>query len=160
MDFSKIFEMQKALDKTISLHHKVKSEEIIEKRILALIVEVSEFANELASFKYWKKQKNINREHIIEEFIDGIHFFVSLSLQLNSNNIIHAKIISDDLNKQLLNVFSTITDLTINFNKEKLETSFSLYLGVAKLCDISNQDIETYYISKNKINYERIANNY
>ncbi len=160
MNFNKIFAMQKKLDTAITNNHNVIHEEIIDQRILALIVEVSEFANELASFKYWKKQKNLNRDKIIEEFVDGIHFYVSLSLQLKSSQLINSQIVSQDLNQQFLAVFASITDLKRDFKQKKLKISFGLYLGIARLCDISNQDIENYYIAKNKVNYERIANNY
>lgn len=160
MNLSKIFEMQKALDQAIMSQHNVKHDQIISQRIIALIVEVAEFANEVASFKYWKKQKNFERDKTLEEFIDGIHFYVSLSLQLNVDDKIHSKIICNDFDTQLLAVFASITDLQKDFRQEKLISSFSLYLGLARLCNISNQEIEDTYILKNKINYERLANNY
>jgi dimeric dUTPase (all-alpha-NTP-PPase superfamily) len=48
----KLFEIQKKLDLAIHKKHNIIEEKIIEKKIIALYVEISEFINEVASFKY------------------------------------------------------------------------------------------------------------
>ena len=50
---------------------------------IALLVEIGEFANELKTFKHWKKQTEINWEKAKEELIDCLHFFLSLINNLN-----------------------------------------------------------------------------
>ena len=45
---------------------------------LALLVEISELANEVQSFKYWKMHKNINKNKIYEEWADCFHFALML----------------------------------------------------------------------------------
>ncbi len=52
MNFKKILEMQKALDENIQKTHNVKAEEVVINKIVALVVEVAEFANEIQTFKY------------------------------------------------------------------------------------------------------------
>jgi len=52
MNFKEIFEMQKALDESIHKTHNVSFEETLDKKVLALLVEVGEFANEIKPFKY------------------------------------------------------------------------------------------------------------
>lgn len=44
---------------------------------IALLVEISELANELKTFKHWKSQKDINWEKAKEELIDCLHFYLS-----------------------------------------------------------------------------------
>lgn len=50
---------------------------------LGLLVELGELANEVQSFKHWKQNKEINREKVLEEFSDCLHFALSLENQLN-----------------------------------------------------------------------------
>jgi dimeric dUTPase (all-alpha-NTP-PPase superfamily) len=52
MNLKEIFAMQIKLDKAILEKHKPNIEEIQTNRILALIVEIAEQANEVQSFKY------------------------------------------------------------------------------------------------------------
>lgn len=160
MDFTNIFKMQKALDQTILNNIAIEKSELQISRLLALIVEISEFANEISSFKYWKKHKKLQWEKVVEEFVDGIHFFCSLAMELNLSPIIKSKIVSQNINQQFLAVFKSIIDLTKKYKNKNIATSFSLYLGLARLCQISNEDIENFYVAKNKINYQRVANNY
>ncbi len=160
MNFEKIFMMQADLDKAIQAEHKIKTEDIVTKRIVALLVELGEFANEIKPFKYWKKDKTIDQAKTIEEFVDGIHFFSSLALLINLSPIIEPKVVSEDPSTQLVKVFGAISLLDDSLNEKTLTHAFSLYLGIASLYDIDEQMIETSYIEKNKINYQRIANNY
>ena len=44
---------------------------------IALLVEIGEFANELKTFKHWKKEKEINWVKVKEELIDCLHFYLS-----------------------------------------------------------------------------------
>lgn len=44
---------------------------------IALLVEIGEFANELKTFKHWKKDKTINLPKAQEELIDCLHFYLS-----------------------------------------------------------------------------------
>jgi len=149
-----------ALDKSIHEVHNVSFEDTLDKKILALLVEVGEFANEIKPFKYWKKDKSIDRAKVLEEFVDGIHFFVSLSNHFKIDPEIKPKVYSNDQSKQILHIFQLISNLNNVFNKENLNMAFEAYMGIAKLIGINDEEIEQYYITKNKINFERIANNY
>lgn len=75
MDWKKLFDMQKELDTYIETNHNVKQAELLDKKILALLVEVGELANETRCFKFWSKKKPSERDVIIEEYVDGIHFY-------------------------------------------------------------------------------------
>ncbi len=48
------------------------------KRDLALTIELAELANETRCFKYWSSKGPSEREVILEEFVDSIHFLLSL----------------------------------------------------------------------------------
>ena len=160
MNFKEIFKMQKALDREIHKAHKVSFKDTLDKKILALLVEVGEFANEIKPFKYWKKDKSIDKSKVLEEFVDGIHFFISLANYLDIDPIINSNVIDKDPSKQLLYVFELISKLNNTFNEVNLVNAFQAYMGIAKLSGLSEKEIKEHYISKNKVNFERIANNY
>ena len=160
MDFTTIFKKQILLDNAIEKEHKVSKSETRDKKILALIVEIAEFANEVQIFKYWKKNKKIDKEKILEEFVDAIHFFVSLGYLFQIDALIEPKITSNDQTAQLLSIYSALGKLSEKPKKENLIEAFSLYMGIAKLLQITDEDILKSYERKNKINFERIANNY
>ena len=84
MNLKVIFEKQIKLDET--LHNNVinpNEKNLREKEIIALLVELGEFANEVKLFKYWKKHKEINQTKMLEEFADGIHFLTSLATEFH-----------------------------------------------------------------------------
>jgi dimeric dUTPase (all-alpha-NTP-PPase superfamily) len=57
---------------------------LLTQTILALQVELSEFANETRCFKHWstKGLKDMDNEKALEEFIDALHFYLSIANQL------------------------------------------------------------------------------
>lgn len=161
MNIEKIIEKQKILDKLIIEAHKIDQADVNTKVCLALYVEVAELANEVQSFKYWKKNKIIDRSLIIEEFSDGLHFLMSFLLEYEIDSyIIKEKIISKDVNKQFLACFSLISQFTNTLKKDDLLKVFEVYLGIIKLLNFSDQEIIDAYLLKNEKNIERIKNNY
>jgi dimeric dUTPase (all-alpha-NTP-PPase superfamily) len=51
----------------------------IQKQALALMVELGEVL-EAAQFKWWKDPEPIDRQALVEELVDVLHFFVALCL--------------------------------------------------------------------------------
>ncbi|MGE7932139.1 dUTP diphosphatase [Viridibacillus arvi] len=59
MNLTKLFEAQAVLDSDIELHHPVEDgEDRLSKKILALLVELGECANEWRGFKFWSNDQN------------------------------------------------------------------------------------------------------
>lgn len=133
---------------------------IREKRMVALLVELGEFANEYSAFKYWKKNKTIIEEKLIEEFVDGIHFLSTMAIELGAISEIEAVVVNEDKSIQLLKTFEEITKLSNDYSKKQLEKCYAYYLGIAKQLEITDKQIEDFYVEKNKTNFERIKNNY
>jgi len=76
---------------------------------IALLVEISELANELKTFKHWKSQKDINWEKAQEELIDCLHFYLSWanSFEIDFSDYKFKKLVSEpDFNELLLAFFS------------------------------------------------------
>lgn len=161
MNLERIKEKQKKLDKAISDTHSItKNDDWFNKVLLALYVEIGELANEIQSFKYWKKNKRIDLNLIKEEYADGLHFLMSFGISNNIRTEIEPVIYSDDLNKQFLKLFSLLNKFQENNSTKLIEEIIGIYLGIAKLLSLSDLEIEEAYLRKNEINFLRIKNNY
>ena len=55
---------------------------IVKRKMLALLVEIGELANETRCFKYWSNKPASEREVILEEYVDGLHFILSIGIDL------------------------------------------------------------------------------
>lgn len=160
MDLKEIFDKQILLDKKIVENlNKSDTNNFELKRCIALLIELSEFANEVQTFKYWKKHKEINRQKILEEYVDGIHFLTSLSKDKISPIIIPT-VKYNDFNLQLAYTFKLFTKLLNKQSPRIIKKSFSAYLGLGKILKISYQELIDSYYKKNEINFNRIKNNY
>ena len=147
-------------DSALARSHQINDKEWIEPAILALYVEVAELANEIQCFKYWKKNKHVNQLLVKEEYADGLHFLLSFLNEFQGIDQIEPVIVSSDLNQQFLAMFKAIGQLTKSFEQAKIVAAFAIYLGIAKLLNMSDDEIIVAYEYKNKINFERIENNY
>ncbi|UUD35692.1 dUTP diphosphatase [Mycoplasmopsis caviae] len=167
MNLSKIFTMQKELDEAITARNDInakasknKIREFHYMKLLALLVETAEFANEVQTFKYWKATKEVDKDKALEEFADILHFVGSFAYQYDVEPNINPLIMSRDVNKQICLLFQTISSATNNINKFVIGEILALTLGTAKLLGYTQKDLLEAYYSKNKKNYERIKNKY
>ncbi|MBW0595920.1 dUTP diphosphatase [Mycoplasma anatis] len=165
MNFTDIFNKQLELDrdltqKALDLNPNFTKNDLEKRKLIALMVELGEFANEIETFKYWKKTRNLNRDFICEEFADLIHFLVSFGNDYNLPTTINSKIINNDINEQLIETFSAISQANNKINKEKILNIFELVLGLAELYGLEENEIAKWYEIKNKKNHERIKTNY
>ncbi|MDR0840967.1 MAG: dUTPase [Christensenellaceae bacterium] len=74
-----IFAMQQALDADIAQRRNLEfsMEQWLQKDAMALIVEVSELLDAV-NYKWWKNPQPLNMEHIKEELVDVLHFYISM----------------------------------------------------------------------------------
>src|SRR5699024_5876901 len=83
-DWTKLFNMQAKLDQYIAENHNLtKKDNLVSKRYLALLVELGELANETRCFKFWSTKAPSHNDVILEEYVDGVHFILSLVLDLD-----------------------------------------------------------------------------
>ncbi|OYD26693.1 dimeric dUTPase (all-alpha-NTP-PPase superfamily) [Mycoplasma testudineum] len=161
MDISRLLKAQCELDAMILKKANLSSfKDVMPKIGIALIVEISEFANELQSFKYWKSNKNIDNQKILEEYSDGIHFLNSYAFNYDVNPIIEPRVVSDDINVQLIDAFNECLYMIKKTNKSTITKAYQTYLGLASLLKISDDTIEKEYFKKNEINQQRVKGSY
>ncbi|MFY4774649.1 dUTP diphosphatase [Metabacillus sp. RGM 3146] len=162
MDFAKLFVMQKELDKKIQEQHALLSENLIEKKILALYVEIGELANETRCFKFWSTKPASDRETILEEFVDGVHFLLSIGLELGWEGELELKgeNASESATVQFLAVFESVSDFRKKQSKDTYLAVFREYLYLGELLGFSSEEVERAYVKKNEINHERQEQGY
>ncbi|KLL02925.1 MAG: dUTP diphosphatase [Mycoplasmataceae bacterium CE_OT135] len=168
-------EKQKSLDVFIHQQNKLEMKDTFFLRKIALFVEIGEVANELKSFKYWKKDKKVNLEKIQEELIDCLHFFLSLAnsakvdfMAYRFQNFLSEREFA--LNNLLLNLFQRTKKLNlprprkIKGKSSKTEKNYQDWLRTfEKLCwqaKLDEKKLLSVYTKKNKVNQQRQLENY
>lgn len=155
-------EIQSDLDERIFELHETSRKETREDRVLALLVELGEFANETRSFKYWSLNKEINEEEMFEEFSDVLHFSLSLGLDIQFNQVA-IKYKESHLSKTA-DVFREMYQDIILFQREETLANYeTMMITMCQLADsvgLSSEKMREMYFYKNKINHARQDNKY
>ncbi|WP_406614271.1 dUTP diphosphatase [Mycoplasma corogypsi] len=165
MNLETIFKLQKELDDQITIKRQknfpeIKNSEIIRQKLIALMVEVAEFINEVQSFKYWKVNKKVNSDYVKEEFADILHFIVTFANEFELNPTIEPKIVHQDINEQFISLFISVSKMMQTLNKSTILEAFELALGSFIKLGYTYGDLVNSYVAKNKTNHERIKENY
>lgn len=156
-----LYEMQRGLNQHIFDQHQLKEEDVHEKRILALLVELGELANETRCFKYWSTKGPSEKEVILEEYVDGIHFLLSIGLSLKDDrSILTSTLEENDLTTCFLKMYQYVSKYQIEPNVKHYDIMFACFLNIANLLDFSQEEIRLSYFKKNKVNHQRQESNY
>lgn len=156
MEWTKLFAMQKKLDDYIEENNELEKEDLLNQKILALIVELGELANETRSFKFWSKKKETDLLAITEEYIDGVHFILSLGLEKGYTfNGKPSSVKNRTVNEQFLLLYELIISFKNNPSLDNYEELFSSYLGLGQLLELTAEEIQASYFDKNEVNFER-----
>src|SRR5690625_2038703 len=98
MNLNKLFEAQRKLDERIVKEKGLENEDLLDKKILALLVELGELANKYRGFKFWSEDQEPNtkvyygppelpdvgtyKNPLLEEYVDCLHFILSIGNNL------------------------------------------------------------------------------
>lgn len=170
----KMQKMQKLLDDNIVKNNNVEGMNLFERKVISLDIELSEFFNEVESWKYWKKHKG--KDNIIGEASDALHFILSLANDLKyelvkPTNLIRKPnmLINDSENwidhSLITRYMGKIKKhLWVDFNTSKdpfiLNVIFKEMIKILNILGYTFKDLENAYIKKNKINFERQKGDY
>lgn len=164
MELRELYELQLGLDKEImDKHPGVSYETTKEKRILALLVELGEFANETRTFKFWSLKGPSEKEVIMDEYADAIHFFLSLGLTIGLDSFEHLfnKSISfPNLTLAIIDVYQKVVDFSKDTSKARYEEAFHAYLDILPMLGYNGDDMLEAYRKKLKVNYVRQETHY
>jgi dimeric dUTPase (all-alpha-NTP-PPase superfamily) len=158
-DLNELKSYQKTLDEAILNKHSLKVEDTIMDRKLALLVELGEFANETRCFKYWSLKESSAKDVLLEEYVDGIHFIVSLANQFDIDLVADFNQVDLTLNELLLNAYKAISLIEVD-NQVHLADLLKWYYAIAFKLGFSQADIIDAYMQKNQINFVRQESDY
>ncbi|MGH4122771.1 MAG: dUTP diphosphatase [Clostridium sp.] len=161
MNLQRLFQMQDALDKRIEAEHNLCGIPLLRKKILSLQVELGELANETRCFKFWSTKSPSNDDVILEEYVDCLHFILSIGIEKNFEDItLKTKHITFELSEQFLNLYTNISDFITCSSLDSYLNIFQDFLSLGENLGFSKKDIENAYLYKNNINHERQDNGY
>lgn len=146
----------------------------VERLKLALLVEVGEFANEIKSFKAWRKKAEIDWTKAKEELIDCLGYFLGLIsiYQIDMLPSLHATGEKEEqsFNELLLDFFAKTNDLYVEKNEQfynlknnkindKAKNNYydwlSTFNQTCQKLKIDENELMEVYLAKNKINQGR-----
>ena len=161
IDLTSLFPLQEALDKRIQDEHHVTYEGTVKERILALLVELGEFANETRCFKFWSNKGPSPKDIVLDEYADGLHFLLSLGIVLGVKELryeISPK--TENLTEAILIAYREASSLLDDFSIDRYQSSFHAFLDIAPLIGAEPDEIIDAYHKKLGVNYKRQDTNY
>ena len=156
-----MYEKQYELDQEIASNHHISYEETREKRLLALLVELGEFANATRTFKFWSFKPSESKERVLDEFADGLHFLLSLGLAYGYRlESIEVEKENDDLTGAILSSYHFINEFYNDRSADKYAKMFEGYLKILAVLGYTWQDAYDAYFLKLEENHHRQETNY
>lgn len=156
MDLIELFDMQKQLDKRIHIEHGLEGKNLLPSKILALQVELGELANETRCFKFWSNKMPSPKDVILEEYVDCLHFILSIGLDRGLRDVKLKQIYnSNDLTDQFRDIFTYINTFQYEPTMEHYEKLFNQFLLLGRKLEFTEEEIFRSYLEKNRINHER-----
>lgn len=154
-----LYDKNKDLDK-LFIDTYGRTDDVVLKNKLELLVELGELANETKVFKYWSK-KEPNHTLVLEEYADTLlmvlYFFRELNVSLEEefiqpkdNDVIHA----------FIYLFELIAKLDKEYTKELIKEIFVNLLYLGTLLNLSDEEIITSALNKIEIDKKRFEINY
>lgn len=174
----KLFDMQNELDSFIECN--IDYSATVEENINAFLVELGEFLNEVKAFKYWST-KSMDKGKAYEEFVDGLHFLLSLGNKmwedndftnlynklnrlndLNNNNELELDFDLKDNKIFFVNHSNTLFNKSsaLNSTLEDYEDYFYSFVRLGFFIGMDLTNLISEYQKKNRINYQRQVDGY
>jgi len=173
MQLKKLFQMQKELDKHINEKHNLQGQNLMSKKVQAFNVELSELANEVREFKFWSNKGSSPKEVILEEYVDALHFLLSIGLEKEYDKFIEDFKVDHVVKSSFTEEHFHINQLAIVFYNESIKeqhgyntfdiysTLLNRYLSMGQhILGFTEEEIFRAYNSKNKINHLRQEEGY
>lgn len=168
LNIQKIFEAQEKLDNEIVKVHSLKDKSLTGDITQALYVELGELAQEIGFFKYWKKNKTINKTRQYDEWADCMHFMASLGNKYGHSediiSVLEMHHIDGDFNVvSFSNSYHELFDLIYRADLNNFHpycNSLNALIKIGLKLGMTFEDMRKAYSEKNQVNYERLASGY
>ncbi|WP_078379460.1 dUTP diphosphatase [Sutcliffiella halmapala] len=162
MELKKLYTMQLELDSKIEKQHGLKNQDLVEQKILALLVELGELANETRCFKFWSVKPASEQRVILEEYVDGVHFLLSIGLTLGYTSDIPREVgtKTESLTEQFLSIYELVTLFKEEKQEEPFLVLFATFMELGAMLGFTWDEVENAYMTKNKVNHDRQQQGY
>lgn len=160
MEMTALFNMQRELDAFIEGSKEI-TYDVFEEKSLALLIELSELANETRCFKYWSTKGASPQSVLLEEFVDSIHFMLSLGIMKGFTcDQWQGKKEKVKLTTLFIDTQRVILQFIAEPTQAHYEKIWQNYYSLAYNLDFDAAAITDAYIQKNQKNYERQRTGY
>lgn len=161
LELTTLFSMQKQLDQYIQSNGDNRTN-VFEEKGLALIVELAEMANETRCFKFWSTKGSSSKEVILEEYVDSIHFLLSLGIEKGYDTLSDwpTQTMDGTLTQLFLQTTNAIQQFLQTLTFETYASIWVHYGAIAERLGFTNEEIMSAYIDKNEENYVRQQTGY
>ncbi|MDR2557600.1 MAG: dUTP diphosphatase [Mycoplasmataceae bacterium] len=168
IDLTELYEKQEHLNNLILEKHQLTRDSILQETKLATLVELAELANEVRSFKYWSYKGMNDRSIVLEEYVDGIHFALTIGIILNLPKKIDIPTISITNDRKILtkhfndlfNLLNRVEFTDESQNVENAKKYLAAYLAFGYTIGFDFKEIVNAYNAKYEINLKRQRENY
>ncbi|WP_322972505.1 dUTP diphosphatase [Pseudalkalibacillus salsuginis] len=159
LELQQMYKMQNELDRRIESERGLEKEDLLDEKVLALLVEIGELANETRCFKFWSSKPPSPKETILEEYVDGVHFLLSIGLILPyevPQQVTLPKVADINPVHAFLKVYESVSifknneDDINNYNRLMED-----YLMIGRVLGFTIEEIKDAYLSKNQVNHAR-----
>ena len=156
-----LFIAQGKLDATIAQNHGISYKTTRHRRLMACLVEIGELANATRCFKYWSNKGPEADDIVLDEYADGLHFFLSLGIDIGTSkksyNITKHE---DNLTDQFLMVYHRLDEFRKKQDDSSYIKAFQAFLNLLPLLGYKWKQLEEAYYKKLGVNYNRQETNY
>lgn len=183
MNLEKMLAAQKALDERIVKEKGLEGKDLVANTYVSLDVELGEMANEARWFKHWSNDQEPRKESLLEEYVDALHFFLSIAIQkgLEDEIFVDTRVLKNSdfkigstrstgclvsqvgISNQYLRIKKLLYGSMSRRQKDKYYFSLAwfnfLVLGVHEF-GFTLEQIEQAYFKKNKVNHQRQEDGY
>ncbi len=161
MNLQKLFYMQQELDRYIQSNRNVEHS-VFRKKVLALQVELSELANETRCFKFWSTKGPSDKNTLLEEYVDCIHFLLSLGIEKGFDSLEEwpAPLKEQELTELFLLAHQGVSGFAEQATQEAYLHLWQTFGALAQSLGFSYEEVLGAYLDKNETNYKRQQQGY
>ena len=161
LNIKDIYKETKHLDELFALQYDIRSQEIIKKYKLELLVEFGELANETRCFKFWSTRQTGDKEKVLEEYIDCLFMILYFCNITNVSLEEEFPVVEEkDIITTFLTLYEYGSDLSKNLERETIKKLLVEILYLASLLDFTLDDLVSETKKKSLIIQERLESDY
>ena len=124
-------------------------------------MELGEFANSTRCFKYWSNKPSESLERVLDEYVDGLHFFLSLGIEVKTDKFQYGRTKHmDNLTDQILLTYKLVSKFYEKNDVKSYQKAFQAFLNIIPLLNVRFSTIMKAYNKKLAENYHRQETNY